>query len=532
MGKQSPLDIPEILSLIASFVPLWEGSFADIHFIFLRLKFKPRQLISCALVSKSWRRAALPRLWAVYSARHMMRIPTEVLAQNSPYFRHFYQNRISPVPQSLWPVLRCTALRSFVLVSTSLPEQAELLRTNRDLVTLEWYFVSTLPKTIQGVIQPFATFLKELRISSLSFDVQELFSLLQRYPGLERLNMDFPRGPPTMDNTDVLSGSDNTKIQTLKSLIVHGDFQSQNNIDSFLSIFRYCPQIEHVDITVRNRVRDDNLGDETILMPLSTIHETVLAWKSQQQEAITLLPAVKAVAYAQAATSLTPSPHATSQGLERLDIRMQGNPWHVTRCHAQFQRGGRDLVAITAFVRGSDLQVVHPLLHSFKNTLRQLDLNCGSIMREYSSFKILGLILGSMSVLRQLKFFAVDGLNREESLKVFRGDFPQEDQGDGSLRATVLPMCEVIGWACQHLERLDIRGLREARFKDPPGAGRYGVTLEAFSKKHQWIAWGETKFGWQLRTIISDRMKTLSSLHELRLESVYFEYVEKQNRAS
>lgn len=533
MEKPCPLNIPEILSLITSFVPLWEGSFADIHSLLLKLKFYPRQLLICALVSKSWRRAALPHLWAVYSARHMMRIPTEVLAQNSPFFRHFYHNRISAAPQSLWPVLRCTALSSFVLTSISLPEQVELFRTNRDLVSLEWYFVSTLPQAIQGAIQPFAACLKELHITCFSFDVQELLSLQQRYPGLERLNINFPRGAPTMDNADILSGSDGARIQTLKSLIVHGNFQSQNNIDSFLSIFRHCPQIEHVDITLRNRVRDFDLGDESVLQPLSTIHETVLAWKSLQQEANTLLPAAGAIAYALAATSLTSSSHDTNQGLERLDIHLQGNPWQIPRCHAQFQRGGRDLVAITAFIRGSDLKVVYPLLHSFKDTLRQVDLNCGSIMREYSTFKILGLILGSMSVMRQLKFVAMGGLNREESLKVFRGDFSQEHQGVRSLGPTAaLPMSKAKGWACQHLEKLDIQGVWEARFKDLPDVGHCSVTLKAFSEKHQWIAWGETRFGRQLRTTISDRMKTLPSLYELRLESVYFEYSEKQTYAS
>ncbi|KAF9018210.1 hypothetical protein BGZ52_004460, partial [Haplosporangium bisporale] len=84
MAAASPLDIPEILSLIASFVPVWESAWEGPS---QELKFVPWNLLSCTLVCKSWRRDMLPQLWAVYSERHMYRIPTKVLAQNSIFFR-------------------------------------------------------------------------------------------------------------------------------------------------------------------------------------------------------------------------------------------------------------------------------------------------------------------------------------------------------------------------------------------------------------------------------------------------------------
>ncbi|KAF9380514.1 hypothetical protein CPB97_008290 [Podila verticillata] len=143
MAAASPLDIPEILSLIASFVPAWESVWEGPSY---ELKFIPGNLLSCTLVCKSWRRAMLPHLWAVYSERHMCRIPTKVLARNSIFFRH-YDKTIYPKKDPFFSIrrlessyksgFRCRSLKSFTLTSTSYQPQYELLRANPGIVSLQ-----------------------------------------------------------------------------------------------------------------------------------------------------------------------------------------------------------------------------------------------------------------------------------------------------------------------------------------------------------------------------------------------------------
>lgn len=74
MEKENPLDIPEIHSLIASFLPIWEeGAFGK-----PKSKLTPRHLLSCTLVSRFWRRVLLPHLWALYSPELMDKVLTKV----------------------------------------------------------------------------------------------------------------------------------------------------------------------------------------------------------------------------------------------------------------------------------------------------------------------------------------------------------------------------------------------------------------------------------------------------------------------
>lgn len=76
----NPLDLPEILTRVGQFLPLWTGE--GFH-----REFRPLPLLRCALVSRSWRQSLLPILWFVYDGFRMRNVPAQVLVKYSHLFR-------------------------------------------------------------------------------------------------------------------------------------------------------------------------------------------------------------------------------------------------------------------------------------------------------------------------------------------------------------------------------------------------------------------------------------------------------------
>lgn len=74
------LELPEIITRIGQFLPLWTGQG-------LSREFNPRPLLNCALVSKLFRSQLLSTLWYLYDGFRMRSIPSDILAKYSPYFR-------------------------------------------------------------------------------------------------------------------------------------------------------------------------------------------------------------------------------------------------------------------------------------------------------------------------------------------------------------------------------------------------------------------------------------------------------------
>lgn len=89
MPPSHPLDIPEILTRIGLFLPLWVDSKNNISSPTSerRTHFKPHTFLTCASVSKTWRQAFLPILWHRYDCILMKSVPQETVAINSPHFR-------------------------------------------------------------------------------------------------------------------------------------------------------------------------------------------------------------------------------------------------------------------------------------------------------------------------------------------------------------------------------------------------------------------------------------------------------------
>lgn len=345
METSTPFNIPEILHRITSFVPVWKEDEC------CRIKFYPRPLLFCSLVSKSWRDPALPHLWRVYSAEHMAMVPIHVLADNSPHFPYFdlkkqYGDEPRLILKELWkldtsgqPLLRCTALKSIGVTPNPLPEHLELLRVDRNLASLDWWSLnpSELPETIDAIVTPFAASLKNLRLVEGSFTVQSLLSLLTCFPNLEHFHMGASHKPLFRSRVSMLKGSAGVRILPLKHLKIIDNVRKRERLHALLSMFRHCPQIKHV--VVNGHTSNFNNHGCTFA-PLVPIHKMVLAWRVQH------LTASAALASEESTSSSTPeagqqSSQEMPHGVDKLDVHLSANESSKTWIDAFFENGCR-----------------------------------------------------------------------------------------------------------------------------------------------------------------------------------------------
>ncbi|KAF9193459.1 hypothetical protein BGZ51_003263 [Haplosporangium sp. Z 767] len=88
MEPMNPLNLPEIITAIGRYLPLWKYSdslgFYD---------FNPSVLLSCTLVNKTWLEALTPVIWYVYNGFVMRSIPTDIIIKHSRLFRIFFYDR-------------------------------------------------------------------------------------------------------------------------------------------------------------------------------------------------------------------------------------------------------------------------------------------------------------------------------------------------------------------------------------------------------------------------------------------------------
>ncbi|KAF9109501.1 hypothetical protein BGX27_007553 [Mortierella sp. AM989] len=96
----NPLEIFEVVAMIGGYFNPWKY---DTSCGFELPEFLPKDILSCTLVSKTWRAALLPILWEVYDGGAMSSISNEVVSKYSHYFKYitnwshpgpFYCNRL------------------------------------------------------------------------------------------------------------------------------------------------------------------------------------------------------------------------------------------------------------------------------------------------------------------------------------------------------------------------------------------------------------------------------------------------------
>ncbi|KAK3847616.1 MAG: hypothetical protein J3R72DRAFT_431771 [Linnemannia gamsii] len=106
--QQHALEIPEILSLVGSFLPLWEHTSPQYSengtFV-----FNPNPLCTCLQVSKLWNRTLLPILWHGYWYESMIRVPDEIIRRHSHLFMTLHLSEWAHLSHDI-SLFNCTSL--------------------------------------------------------------------------------------------------------------------------------------------------------------------------------------------------------------------------------------------------------------------------------------------------------------------------------------------------------------------------------------------------------------------------------------
>ncbi|KAF9328878.1 hypothetical protein BG006_008007 [Podila minutissima] len=218
----NPLELYEVIQRVGYFIQIHKQREDHRYWHF---DFRPKDLISCLQINKTWRQALTPLLWRVYNEEEMMKleVPPELYQANSQYF--WYLELHSP-----WPAdtLKPTQLRQLVIRGQALKASLGLLQSNRLLSLLD---VSLYDNTSYSDVQKsfdYVTWLKILRFhsgasldpdhfASFIFNNRELTELLvSSIDGFETLEQHEPMMHLTTLQLDVLLGNNPGLVQLIR----------------------------------------------------------------------------------------------------------------------------------------------------------------------------------------------------------------------------------------------------------------------------------------------------------------------------
>ncbi|KAF9903715.1 hypothetical protein EC991_003409 [Linnemannia zychae] len=134
MSTFHPLELPEIITRVGYFLPLWVKEKVDHK---TRTVFRPKTFHACILVCKLWHLSLLPILWADFISEEMEQVPRNILRIRSPYFRTIcVKNR-----KVDFAAFSCTRLVHLKLTADSwgmVDDQRQLIQSNPSLKSLKW----------------------------------------------------------------------------------------------------------------------------------------------------------------------------------------------------------------------------------------------------------------------------------------------------------------------------------------------------------------------------------------------------------
>ncbi|KAG0334414.1 hypothetical protein BG004_000417 [Podila humilis] len=189
----NPFNLPEIITKVAHFLPLWKQN-QSLGFY----DFSPAFLLSCTLVNKTWHDALLPVIWYVYKGDTMRHIPARVLIKNSRYFQLFVHDRSFSGP------FLCTHLKELAIIWWD-QELIPLVRSNAEtLQSLAWkgassptrVRASTFPTLDYDLFARMAPNLKSLQLSHWTLSGRRFLQFLSQCKQLTELSLS------TVDWTD------------------------------------------------------------------------------------------------------------------------------------------------------------------------------------------------------------------------------------------------------------------------------------------------------------------------------------------
>ena len=176
------LAIPEIVSLIGEFIPLWS------HHFYFDYKFEPAALLRLSRVCRTWHQALQPIIWRVYCHDSMHDVPEDVLTRNSFFFRTIYY-RIQPSSPSWTEAAPFNQVRRISFAGNN--EIIYRLLDRIGTVThLEWHSVfKDLPDTTR-VLRSISPTLTHLRLANwTTLRYHQLLDILGSLPRLHSFSL-------------------------------------------------------------------------------------------------------------------------------------------------------------------------------------------------------------------------------------------------------------------------------------------------------------------------------------------------------
>ncbi|KAG0374305.1 hypothetical protein BGX24_010563 [Mortierella sp. AD032] len=150
--QQHALDIPEILALVGSFLPLWDPPSPNDPYS-RNYIFQPKTLATSLQVSKLWYKTLLPILWYGYWDNSMDKtVPEDVVGRYSRLFQILEGslNRVfgEYLDFSTFECRNLVELQVMVGDKEGLTGVKRLLRTNPGIKTLAWMGVETIDGSV------------------------------------------------------------------------------------------------------------------------------------------------------------------------------------------------------------------------------------------------------------------------------------------------------------------------------------------------------------------------------------------------
>ncbi|KAF9997257.1 hypothetical protein BGZ80_007585 [Entomortierella chlamydospora] len=270
--RPNPLDLPEVLTRIGQFIPLWVRNSNSSY----GLIFEPQDLLSAMAVSRHFYVTLTPLLWTVYDdtilqseesfgliEQGLYNIPFNLILSKSHYFQ-FFVNRLRPPPSLLSPPHSPlphatdntnTRFNSRHLQELSIShffptEQAiELVLANPRLLLLDWKSPSTIGFTATPAIYQALLSLRHLRTLHLSGwnqipeeeDTDPLHRLrtilVNNSAHLQNLSLSFMSGLESITEWVVLPN--------LRTLALNNVWESN---PALVHLVRFCPALETLTI--------------------------------------------------------------------------------------------------------------------------------------------------------------------------------------------------------------------------------------------------------------------------------------------
>ncbi|KAF9999331.1 hypothetical protein BGZ79_007061 [Entomortierella chlamydospora] len=290
----NPLEIYEIVANVGRFVKLWDYWDHQGHRPRDSTDFLPKEILSYALVSKTWSSALLPICWQIYDSRVMSYVPDDIIIKYS----HFFTSIINCKHRGPF---HCNNLRMLETQDVNVYCYKMIKELQPPISELNWitYYgyrdararldLTDEVKEDTIKLSMIGTAITHLRLIDWVIDnVPQLLEFLTRYNRLSNLSLDnlhdihdFPFSGSVMENTSlllpyvVLPGITVLRLdcsyQVSKSIIefitccpnltrleIEGSWMSNECAYKGVPFYRYCPNLRSFSIELPEM--DQNSG--------------------------------------------------------------------------------------------------------------------------------------------------------------------------------------------------------------------------------------------------------------------------------